>query len=108
LAKAPSGKARNIIRLIGDGMGPSHVGATWLYSQRTLGYDRRRAARPRRVGWGSQTHIATPLYAFGMGPGSEKIVGYRHHTELFFIRRDALGNRQAPGQVPNASSTGRR
>jgi alkaline phosphatase len=45
-----------------------------------------------RVGWGTQTHTATPLYAFGMGPGSERIVGYRHNTELFFIMKDALGN----------------
>ena len=45
-----------------------------------------------RVGWGSQTHTAAPLYAFGMGPGSEKVVGFRHNTDLFFIMKDALGN----------------
>jgi len=44
------------------------------------------------VGWTTQTHTATPLYAFGMGPGSEKIVGFRHNTDLFFIMKDALGN----------------
>jgi len=45
-----------------------------------------------RVGWGSQTHTASPLYAFGVGPGSEKIVGFRHNTELFSIMKAALGN----------------
>lgn len=45
-----------------------------------------------RVGWGSQTHTASPLMAFGVGPGSEKIVGFRHNTELFSIMKAALGN----------------
>ncbi len=45
-----------------------------------------------RVGWASQTHTAVPLYAFGLGPGSEKIVGFRHNTELFSIMKAALGN----------------
>ena len=38
---ASSGKAKNVILLIGDGMGPSHFGATWLYSNRVLGKDLR-------------------------------------------------------------------
>ena len=36
---ASSGKARNIILLIGDGMGPSQFGAALLYSNRILGKD---------------------------------------------------------------------
>jgi alkaline phosphatase len=30
-------QAKNIILLIGDGMGPSHLGAAWFYSNRVLG-----------------------------------------------------------------------
>jgi len=44
-----------------------------------------------RVGWGSQTHTASPLFAFGSGPGSEELVGFRHNTELFRIMKSALG-----------------
>ncbi|HSB82385.1 MAG TPA: alkaline phosphatase [Candidatus Methylomirabilis sp.] len=44
------------------------------------------------VGWGSQTHTASPVMAFGLGPGSEKIAGFRHNTELFSIMKTALGN----------------
>jgi len=44
-----------------------------------------------RVGWGSQTHTASPLFAFGAGPGSEELVGFRHNTELFRIMKAALG-----------------
>ncbi len=43
-----------------------------------------------RVGWGSQTHTASPLFAFGSGPGSEELVGFRHNTELFRIMKSAL------------------
>lgn len=43
-----------------------------------------------RVGWGSQTHTASPLFAFGSGPGSEELVGFRHNTELFRIMKTAL------------------
>jgi alkaline phosphatase len=43
-----------------------------------------------RVGWGSQTHTASPLLAFGSGPGSEELVGFRHNTELFRIMKTAL------------------
>ena len=31
-----AGQAKNIILLIGDGMGPAQVGAAWLYSDRIL------------------------------------------------------------------------
>jgi len=43
-----------------------------------------------RVGWGSQTHTASPLYAFGIGPGSEKLTGLVHNTQLFDIMKAAL------------------
>jgi alkaline phosphatase len=32
-----AGQAKNIILMIGDGMGPTHFGAGWLYSNRILG-----------------------------------------------------------------------
>lgn len=38
---ALAGQARNIILLIGDGMGPSQFGAAWLYSNRILGKELR-------------------------------------------------------------------
>jgi alkaline phosphatase len=43
-----------------------------------------------RVGWGSQTHTASPLYAFGMGPGSEPIKGLLHNTQIFDIVKNAM------------------
>jgi len=43
-----------------------------------------------RVGWATQTHTASPLLAFGTGPGSEELVGFRHNTELFRIMKSAL------------------
>jgi alkaline phosphatase len=42
------------------------------------------------VGWASQGHTASPLFAFGSGPGSEDLVGFRHNTELFRIMKTAL------------------
>jgi alkaline phosphatase len=43
-----------------------------------------------RVGWGTATHSASPLLAFGSGPGSEHLVGFRHNTELFRIMKNAI------------------
>ena len=43
-----------------------------------------------RVGWGSQTHTASPLFLFGSGPGSEKIGGLLHNTEIFTLMKAAL------------------
>ena len=43
-----------------------------------------------RVGWGSQTHTASPLYAFGTGPGSERLTGLLHNTQLFDIMKTAM------------------
>jgi alkaline phosphatase len=45
-----------------------------------------------RVGWGSQTHTASPLYLFGVGPGSERIKGWMHNTEIFSVLKAALLN----------------
>ena len=45
-----------------------------------------------RVGWATATHTASPLLAFGSGPGSERLVGFRHNTELFTIMKGALEN----------------
>jgi len=42
------------------------------------------------VGGGSQTHTASPLLAFGTGPGSERIVGFLHNTQLFEIMKTAI------------------
>ncbi len=43
------------------------------------------------VGWVTKAHTASPVFAFGIGPGSEKLVGFRHNTELFHIMKAALG-----------------
>jgi alkaline phosphatase len=43
-----------------------------------------------RVGWGSQTHTAAPLFLFGAGPGSPKIAGLMHNTEVFAVVKSAL------------------
>ena len=43
-----------------------------------------------RVGWGSQTHTASPLWAFGMGPGSARLNGLLHNTQLFEIMKTAM------------------
>lgn len=44
-----------------------------------------------RVGWATDTHSATPLFLWGIGPGSEKIKGWRHNTEVFMIMKEAYG-----------------
>jgi len=41
------------------------------------------------IGWGLEIHSATPLFLWGIGPGSEKINGWRHNTELFKMMREA-------------------
>jgi alkaline phosphatase len=45
----------------------------------------------QRVGWGSQTHTASPLLVYGVGPGSETLSGFRHNTDLFRTMKWALG-----------------
>ena len=44
-----------------------------------------------RIGWATDSHSATPLLLWGIGPGSEKIKGWRHNTELFTIMKEAYG-----------------
>ncbi len=44
-----------------------------------------------RIGWATDTHTASPVFLWGVGPGSEKIRGWRHNTELFGIMKDAYG-----------------
>ena len=43
-----------------------------------------------RVGWGSQTHTASPLWAFGLGPGSAPLKGLVHNTQVFDIMKTAM------------------
>ncbi len=44
-----------------------------------------------RIGWSHGIHSATPLPLWGIGPGSEKINGWKHDTELFRIVEEAYG-----------------
>jgi alkaline phosphatase len=44
-----------------------------------------------RIGWATDSHSATPVFLWGIGPGSEKIKGWRHNTELFRIMKEAFG-----------------
>jgi alkaline phosphatase len=44
-----------------------------------------------RIGWATDSHSATPLFLWGVGPGSEKIKGWRHNTDLFQIMKEAYG-----------------
>ena len=43
-----------------------------------------------RVGWSSQTHTAAPLMLIGSGPGSQKIRGLMHNTDVFSVMKSAL------------------
>ena len=44
-----------------------------------------------RIGWATDSHSATPLFLWGIGPGSEKIRGWRHNIEVFKIMKEAYG-----------------
>jgi len=44
-----------------------------------------------RIGWATDSHTATPLFLWGIGPGSERIKGWRHNTEVFSIMKEAYG-----------------
>ena len=44
-----------------------------------------------RVGWATDSHSGTPLFLWGVGPGSERIKGWRHNTEVFSIMKEAYG-----------------
>jgi alkaline phosphatase len=41
--------------------------------------------------WATKTHTSTPLFVWGLGPGSEMINGWKHNTELFHIMLKAYG-----------------
>jgi alkaline phosphatase len=43
------------------------------------------------VGWAEESHSATPLLLWGIGPGSDEINGWKHNTELFQIMREGYG-----------------
>lgn len=43
-----------------------------------------------RIGWATDSHTANPLFLWGIGPGAEKIKGWRHNTELFKIMKEAM------------------
>ncbi len=43
-----------------------------------------------RVAFSTGTHTASPLFAFGVGPGSPLLVGFHHNTELFGIMKTAI------------------
>jgi len=42
-----------------------------------------------RIGWATDSHSATPLFLWGIGPGAENIKGWRHNTDLFRIMKEA-------------------
>lgn len=44
-----------------------------------------------RIGWNLTTHSGTPVPLVAVGPGSEKVNGWRHNTEVFTIMREAYG-----------------
>ena len=44
-----------------------------------------------RIGWATDSHSASPLFLWGIGPGSEKIRGWKHNTEVFKIMKEAYG-----------------
>jgi len=44
-----------------------------------------------RVGWATDSHSGTPLFLWGIGPGSKKLKGWKHNTEVFKIMKEAYG-----------------
>ena len=44
-----------------------------------------------RVGWTTDSHSGNPLFLWGVGPGSERIKGWRHNTDVFSIMKEAYG-----------------
>jgi alkaline phosphatase len=44
-----------------------------------------------RVGWATDSHSGTPLFLWGIGPGSEKLRGWKHNTEVFKVMKEAYG-----------------
>lgn len=43
-----------------------------------------------RVGWASQTHTASPLFLVAYGPGSDKVNGLMHNTQVHTVMKAAL------------------
>ena len=63
---------------------PAHYGYLFLHSLAFV-------LRPYLgVSWGGQNHTASPLLVFGMGPGSERLRGLLHNTQLFDIMKSAM------------------
>jgi alkaline phosphatase len=46
-----------------------------------------------RVAFSTQTHTASPLFVYGLGPGSRRLVGFHHNTDLFEVMKAALPGR---------------
>jgi alkaline phosphatase len=44
-----------------------------------------------RVGWATDSHSGTPLFLWGIGPGSKKLKGWKHNTEVFKVMKEAYG-----------------
>jgi len=44
-----------------------------------------------RVGWATDSHSGTPLFLWGIGPGSNKLKGWKHNTEVFKVMKEAYG-----------------
>jgi alkaline phosphatase len=43
-----------------------------------------------RVGFGTSTHTASPLFVFGAGPNSSKLEGFLHNTDIFHIMKEMI------------------
>ena len=44
-----------------------------------------------RVGWATDSHSGTPLFLWGIGPGSNKLKGWKHNAEVFKVMKEAYG-----------------
>ena len=44
-----------------------------------------------RIGWATDSHSGTPLFLWGIGPGSKKLKGWKHNTEVFKVMKEAYG-----------------
>jgi len=44
-----------------------------------------------RIGWATDSHSGTPLFLWGIGPGSNKLKGWKHNTEVFKVMKEAYG-----------------
>lgn len=46
-----------------------------------------------RVAFSTGTHTASPLFVSGVGPGSGRLVGFHHNTDVFAVMKAALPGR---------------